>query len=94
LIEHDSQTKPRSFLATGAFVVKRETPLALYKGLGAVLGGIVPKMAIRFASFEAYKDWLADSETGKTSVGNIFLGTLRAFSPPLRTGFMLNDFVS
>ena len=36
-------------------------------------------MAIRFASFEAYKDWLADSETGKTSVGNIFLGTFSAF---------------
>lgn len=54
--------------------MKRETPLALYKGLGAVLSGIVPKMAIRFASFEAYKGWLADKETGKTSIGNIFIG--------------------
>lgn len=67
-------TKPRGFFATGAFIVKRETPLALYKGLGAVLGGIVPKMAIRFASFEAYKGWLADEKTGKTSVSGIFLG--------------------
>ncbi len=50
--------------------------MALYKGLGAVLSGIVPKMAIRFASFEAYKGWLADKETGKTSLGNIFIGTL------------------
>jgi len=32
-------------------------------------------MAIRFASFEAYKNALADKETGKTSVGNIFIGT-------------------
>lgn len=55
--------------------MRRETPLALYKGLGAVLSGIVPKMAIRFASFEAYKGWLADKETGKTSIGNIFIGT-------------------
>ena len=55
--------------------MKRETPLALYKGLGAVLSGIVPKMSIRFASFEAYKSWLADKETGKTNLGNIFLGT-------------------
>ena len=55
-------------------IVRRETPLALYKGLGAVLSGIVPKMAIRFASFEKYKAWLADKETGKTSVGNIFIG--------------------
>jgi solute carrier family 25 citrate transporter 1 len=56
--------------------VRRETPLALYKGLGAVLTGIVPKMAIRFASFEAYKGWLADRGTGKTNVGGIFLGAL------------------
>ena len=69
------QTKPRGFIATGVSVVKRETPLALYKGLGAVLAGIVPKMAIRFASFETYKSWLADKETGKTSVGRIFFGT-------------------
>ena len=68
------QTKARGFLATGALIVKRETPLALYKGLGAVLSGIVPKMAIRFASFETYKGWLADKETGKTSVGSIFIG--------------------
>lgn len=55
--------------------MQRETPLALYKGLGAVMSGIVPKMAIRFASFETYKGWLADKSTGKTSVGNIFVGT-------------------
>ena len=54
--------------------MRRETPLALYKGLGAVLSGIVPKMAIRFASFEKYKGWLADKQTGVTSVGNIFVG--------------------
>lgn len=62
-------------IATGVRIVQRETPLALYKGLGAVLSGIVPKMAIRFASFETYSRWLSDKTTGKTSVGNIFLGT-------------------
>ncbi|KAF9645399.1 mitochondrial carrier [Thelephora ganbajun] len=71
-------TKPRGFIATGAQIVQRETPLALYKGLGAVLSGIVPKMSIRFASFEAYKGFLADKETGKTSVGNIFISGLGA----------------
>lgn len=71
-------TKPRGFIATGALIVRRETPLALYKGLGAVLSGIVPKMAFRFASFEKYKGWLADKETGKTSVGNIFIAGLGA----------------
>ncbi|KAH9927798.1 mitochondrial carrier [Fomitopsis serialis] len=71
-------TKPRGFIATGAMIVKRETPLALYKGLGAVLSGIVPKMAIRFASFEAYKGMLADKETGVTNLGGIFLAGLGA----------------
>ncbi|KAI9441527.1 mitochondrial carrier [Lactarius indigo] len=71
-------TKPRGFIATGAMIVRRETPLALYKGLGAVLSGIVPKMAIRFASFETYKRWLANPETGHTSVGSIFLAGLGA----------------
>ena len=65
-------------------IVRRETPLALYKGLGAVLSGIVPKMAIRFASFEKYKGWLANKETGKTSVGNIFIGARPTFF--LRSG--------
>ncbi|KIM82463.1 hypothetical protein PILCRDRAFT_820314 [Piloderma croceum F 1598] len=71
-------TKARGFFATGAYIVRRETPLALYKGLGAVLAGIVPKMATRFASFEAYKGWLTDKKTGKTSVGSIFVAGLGA----------------
>lgn len=70
-------TKPRGFIATGALIVRRETPLALYKGLGAVMMGIVPKMSIRFASFETYKTALAD-KNGKTSVGSIFLAGLGA----------------
>ena len=65
------QTKPRGFIATGALIVRRETPLALYKGLGAVLSGIVPKMAVRFASFETYKGWLADKETGMRFEKNV-----------------------
>lgn len=43
------------FLGVGARIANKEGPLALYKGLGAVVSGIVPKMAIRFSSFEAYK---------------------------------------
>ena len=65
--------KPRGFIATGVQIVRRETPLALYKGLGAVLSGIVPKMAIRFASFETYKGWMAD-EDGRAGVGKVFVG--------------------
>jgi solute carrier family 25 citrate transporter 1 len=42
-------------------VVKKEGFPALYKGLGAVLAGIIPKMAIRFWSFEYYKQLLTPS---------------------------------
>jgi len=62
--------KPRGFFATGKMIVSRETPLGLYKGLGAVISGIVPKMAIRFASFEQYKHLLTSADgtlTGKST---------------------------
>jgi solute carrier family 25 citrate transporter 1 len=66
--------KKRGFIKTGMEVARKETPLALYKGLGAVTTGIVPKMAIRFTSFEAYKRALADKETGSVTGKATFLG--------------------
>jgi solute carrier family 25 (mitochondrial citrate transporter), member 1 len=68
--------KRRGFLKTGAEIVKRETPLGLYKGLGAVLTGIVPKMAIRFTSFEFYKKLLANKETGTVAGQATFVGKI------------------
>lgn len=68
----------RGFIKTGVEVVKKETPLALYKGLGAVLTGIVPKMAIRFTSFEWYKQLLADEATGTVSGRGTFMAGLAA----------------
>ena len=53
--------------------MKRETPLGLYKGLGAVVTGIVPKMAIRFTSYEWYKQLLA-SKDGHVSGEATFFG--------------------
>ncbi|KAL8278221.1 hypothetical protein RQP46_009394 [Phenoliferia psychrophenolica] len=70
--------KARGFIATGASIVKKESPLGLYKGLGAVVSGIVPKMAIRFASFEQYKGMMANKETGVTGGGGIFMAGLGA----------------
>ncbi|BGP36223.1 Mitochondrial succinate-fumarate transporter [Rhodotorula kratochvilovae] len=70
--------KPRGFIATAMHIVRKESPLGLYKGLGAVVTGIVPKMAIRFASFEQYKHFLANKETGKTSSTAIFFAGLGA----------------
>ncbi|RYP10721.1 hypothetical protein DL764_000511 [Monosporascus ibericus] len=68
----------RGFLKTGSEIVRKETPLGLYKGLGAVLTGIVPKMAIRFTSFEAYKQLLADPSTGVVSGTGTFAAGLAA----------------
>lgn len=68
---------PLSFIATGKDIVRRETFLGLYKGLGAVIGGIVPKMAIRFASFEFYKGLMA-GEDGKIGAGKVFISGLSA----------------
>lgn len=69
--------KRRGFLTTGIEIAKRETPLGLYKGLGAVLTGIVPKMAIRFTSYEWYKQLLA-TEEGMVSGKSTFLAGLAA----------------
>ncbi|EPE05899.1 succinate fumarate mitochondrial transporter [Ophiostoma piceae UAMH 11346] len=67
----------RGFVKTGVEIVRRETPLGLYKGLGAVLTGIVPKMAIRFSSFEWYKQLL--TPPGQSTDGSkIFLAGLAA----------------
>ncbi|RKF59545.1 Succinate/fumarate mitochondrial transporter [Erysiphe neolycopersici] len=68
----------RGFLATASSIVKRETALGLYKGLGAVMTGIMPKMAIRFTSFEAYKRWLSEKNTGNVSNQAIFMAGLAA----------------
>ena len=54
------QAKPRGFLVTGALIVRRSTPLALYEGFSAVLSGIALKLAIRFVTSECSKAGLAD----------------------------------
>ncbi|CAM0138488.1 unnamed protein product [Umbelopsis sp. WA50703] len=70
--------KRLGFFGVGAKIVKNESVWALYKGLGAVVSGIVPKMAIRFSSFEFYKSALADPETQRVSTKATFLAGLGA----------------
>lgn len=70
-------SKKRGFFVTGKEIVKKETAFGLYKGLGAVLTGMVPKMAIRFTSYEWYKQALADKD-GNISGQATFLGELQA----------------
>ncbi|KAK9476729.1 mitochondrial carrier domain-containing protein [Lipomyces japonicus] len=72
-----SAGKKLGFFATGAQIVRRESPFGLYKGLGAVITGIVPKMAIRFSSFGFFKSALASS-SGTTSSSGVFLAGLLA----------------
>ena len=60
--------------------MKRETPLGLYKGLGAVVTGIVPKMAIRFTSYDWYKQLLA-SKDGRVSGEATFFGENSWYMP-------------
>ena len=68
--------KPRGFYTTGKDIIKRESPLGLYKGLGAVITGIVPKMAIRFTSYEWYKQLLANKDGEVTGKATFFAGLL------------------
>jgi len=57
---------PLGPIGTAQRIIQREGFVALYKGLTAVYTGIVPKMAIRFVSFEQYKELLA---TGRDKMG-------------------------
>lgn len=66
-----------NFIGVGSRIVQKEGFPALYKGLGAVVSGIVPKMAIRFFSFELYKGFMADSQ-GHVTFGQTFLAGLGA----------------
>ena len=56
---HGAITAPLGPVGTAKRIIQREGFLALYKGLTAVWTGIVPKMAIRFVSFEHYKQSLS-----------------------------------
>ena len=68
--------KRRGFIKTGMDIARKETPLGLYKGLGAVLTGIVPKMAIRFTSYEWYKQMLASKDGTVKGSANFLAGLL------------------
>lgn len=72
-----SGKKPPGFVRTGMNIVQKEAFLSLYKGLGAVVIGIVPKMGIRFSSYEFYRGLLYAPD-GSISTGNTFLAGVGA----------------
>lgn len=66
--------------------IARQSPLAFYKGFGPVFTGIIPKMGIRFLSFESYKSMLADSRWADPSNGALtdqgtFIGEYQENTP-------------
>ncbi|TEY21904.1 hypothetical protein BOTCAL_1632g00010 [Botryotinia calthae] len=63
---------------TGYGIVKYESLSALYKGSGPVLIGIVPKMAVRFTSFETYKRLLSGQQTSTLSNAKLLAAALAA----------------
>ncbi|KAL7530081.1 hypothetical protein ACHAWF_003235 [Thalassiosira exigua] len=81
---------PLGPLGTARRIVSREGFAALYKGLTAVYTGIVPKMAIRFLSFEHYRDVLRGWHAryyGDDSGGGVDLGGGTAAPPPQAATF-------
>ncbi|KAL1627237.1 hypothetical protein SLS56_006476 [Neofusicoccum ribis] len=65
------------FIGTFSRVVRTEGLLALYRGFDAVVIGMGPKMAVRFASFEAYKSSF-QTVYGDTSGAAVFSAGLAA----------------
>jgi hypothetical protein len=64
-------------IGTAQRIIQREGFMALYKGLTAVYTGIIPKMAIRFVSFEQYKDLLNEyTPLGRTTTATFTAGLL------------------
>ena len=66
-------------LRVAAEIVKDEGFFALYKGIGAVLMGIIPKIAVRFVAFEEYRKLIQkgtnySKETAHKRIN--FIGTL------------------
>lgn len=63
-------------ITTAVRIASNEGFFSLYKGLSAVMVGIVPKMAVRFSSFETYKGWLGVSQ-GKSKGQSLLLKLCR-----------------
>ncbi|AMD20441.1 HDL303Cp [Eremothecium sinecaudum] len=69
--------KAPGFISTASNIYG-EGIMSFYSGLGAVVIGIIPKMAIRFSSYEFYRNLLENKETGVVSTGNTFIAGVGA----------------
>ncbi|EDU44171.1 tricarboxylate transport protein, mitochondrial precursor [Pyrenophora tritici-repentis Pt-1C-BFP] len=57
----------RNAYQTARNIIQKDNLLGLYRGFSPVILGIVPKIAIRFASFETYKSLLALPDGSQSS---------------------------
>ncbi|KAI8892890.1 mitochondrial carrier domain-containing protein [Globomyces pollinis-pini] len=74
----NSNTTPQKHFWNAAWnIIQKEGFPSLYKGIGAVLTGMVPKMAIRFTSYDIYKEILTD-QAGNITYTGVFLAGLSA----------------
>ena len=63
-------------IGTARRIIEREGFFALYKGLSAVYTGIIPKMAIRFVTFEQFREWGVAWNDGKPTTSITFTAGL------------------
>ncbi|OKL56000.1 hypothetical protein UA08_08792 [Talaromyces atroroseus] len=72
------RTVVSNLLITASTIISDEGVTGLYRGLGVVMGGIVPKMAIRFTSYECYKQMLTNKDSLQISRQGTFIAGLAA----------------
>lgn len=77
---------PLGPIQTARKIIRKEGFLSLYKGLSAVYVGIIPKMAIRFVSFEHYKDLIKNH----TSLGDRATNFTAGLSSGLTEAVLIN----
>ncbi len=61
-------------------MIRQEGIFSLFKGTGAIVAGITPKVIVRFNSFEWFKSQLPVNEKGKPSSSSLFIAGLLAGS--------------
>ncbi|KAJ4387348.1 Mitochondrial succinate-fumarate transporter [Gnomoniopsis smithogilvyi] len=60
-------------IVSAAHAICKESPTALYRGLSPVVSGIVPKLAVRFTSFDLYSGLFRSPGEDKLSFSKLFL---------------------
>lgn len=76
-LQNKQNPKYKGMIDCAILTVRENGPFGLYRGLGSLLAGSIPKAAVRFASFEFFAGKLMDKD-GKMSASKNFLAGLCA----------------